>query len=355
MDEETIEKQGLAPLEPALKRIDAIKDRTELARALGATLRADVDVLNSTNFHTENLFGLWVAQDLNDPTRYAPFLLQGGLVMPDRDYYLNPSQKMADIRSQVPGAYRRVLTLAQQPDAPARPRGSSRSSTASREVHGSRAGLRGCTQGQQSLAGRGFPTARPRPRLEGVLRCGGSCATRQAVRRVAAERRHRHRRAGGQRAAGGMEGLPALSSASSTSAPSCPRPSSTSASTSTGTCCRAPRSSAPRWKRAVDATSDALGEAVGKLYVERYFPPEEKARAEAMVKNLLAPFAVRIDHLEWMAPANARRGQSQARDTEGRRRLPGPLARLLRASRSCAAMRFGNAERAPSCSNITAT
>ena len=58
----------------------------------------------------------------------------------------------------------------------------------------------------------------------------------------------------------------------------------------------------PRWKRAVDATSDALGEAVGKLYVERYFSPAEKARAEAMVRNLVATFATRIDHLDWMAP-----------------------------------------------------
>jgi predicted metalloendopeptidase len=59
----------------------------------------------------------------------------------------------------------------------------------------------------------------------------------------------------------------------------------------------------PRWKRAMDDTSDAMGEAVGKLYVQRYFPPTEKARAEAMVKNLLTAFAMRIDHLEWMAPA----------------------------------------------------
>jgi predicted metalloendopeptidase len=58
-----------------------------------------------------------------------------------------------------------------------------------------------------------------------------------------------------------------------------------------------------RWKRAVDDTSFALGEAVGKLYVERYFPPAEKARAQEMVRNLLSAFAVRIDQLEWMAPA----------------------------------------------------
>ena len=67
----------------------------------------------------------------------------------------------------------------------------------------------------------------------------------------------------------------------------------------------------PRWKRAVDETNDALGEAVGKLYVERYFPPSEKARAEALVKNLIAAFAVRIDHLEWMAPQTRARAKAK--------------------------------------------
>jgi predicted metalloendopeptidase len=57
-----------------------------------------------------------------------------------------------------------------------------------------------------------------------------------------------------------------------------------------------------RWKRAVDATDFALGEVVGKLYVARYFPPAEKARAEEMVKNELAAFARRVDALTWMAP-----------------------------------------------------
>jgi predicted metalloendopeptidase len=57
-----------------------------------------------------------------------------------------------------------------------------------------------------------------------------------------------------------------------------------------------------RWKRAVDATEEALGEAVGKLYVAKWFPPSEKARAEAMVRNEIAAFAKRIDALPWMSP-----------------------------------------------------
>jgi predicted metalloendopeptidase len=56
-----------------------------------------------------------------------------------------------------------------------------------------------------------------------------------------------------------------------------------------------------RWKRAVAVTDAALGEAVGKLYVAKYFPPSEKARAEAMVKNEIAAFAKRIDRLDWMS------------------------------------------------------
>jgi predicted metalloendopeptidase len=57
----------------------------------------------------------------------------------------------------------------------------------------------------------------------------------------------------------------------------------------------------PRWKRAVAACDANLGDAVGKLYVAKYFSPEQKKRAEAMVRNLLAAFDARIDRLDWMA------------------------------------------------------
>jgi len=88
MDEASIEKLGLEPLAPQLREIAAIHDRKSLSRVLGSQLRADVDALNSTELYTDKLLGLWVAQDLDDPSRYATFLLQGGLGMPDRDYYL---------------------------------------------------------------------------------------------------------------------------------------------------------------------------------------------------------------------------------------------------------------------------
>ena len=62
-----------------------------------------------------------------------------------------------------------------------------------------------------------------------------------------------------------------------------------------------------RWKRAVSNTSAALGDAVGKLYVKAYFPPEAKAKIQAMVKNIIAAFGRRIDNLSWMSPVKVRR------------------------------------------------
>jgi len=66
-----------------------------------------------------------------------------------------------------------------------------------------------------------------------------------------------------------------------------------------------------RWRRAVAATNDGLGFAVGRLYAARYFPPAEKKRAQAMVANLIAAFRERIDRLEWMAPATKKEAKAK--------------------------------------------
>src|SRR5215204_5046016 len=112
MDTVAIERAGLKPLQATLDSIAAIKDLRQLAQFLGSTLRADVDALNSTNFYTENLLGLWVAQDLDDPTQYSPFLLQGGLGLPDRSYYVDTSAAMGEIRSKYQQHVAALLGLA---------------------------------------------------------------------------------------------------------------------------------------------------------------------------------------------------------------------------------------------------
>ena len=104
MNEAAIEAKGLDPLRPHLDAIAAIHDKHELARALGESLRADVDALNNTNFHTANLFGLWVAPGFNDSEHYAAYLMQGGLQLPDRQYYLARQRPHARHPHQISGA-----------------------------------------------------------------------------------------------------------------------------------------------------------------------------------------------------------------------------------------------------------
>ena len=120
MDEAAIEAKGLAPLEPHLKAIAAINNKKELAAALGETLRADVDALNNTNFHTPHLFGLWVAPGFNDSDHYTAYLLQGGVQLPDREYYLSDSEHMRDIRAKYQAHVSAMLKLAGFTDTDAR-------------------------------------------------------------------------------------------------------------------------------------------------------------------------------------------------------------------------------------------
>jgi putative endopeptidase len=120
MDEAAIEAKGIAPLRPHLDAIAAIRNKHDLARALGETVRPDVDPLNQAKLHTPNLFGLWVAPDFNDPERWAAYLLQGGIEMPDREYYLSDSSEMRDIRSKFQTHVATILRLAGFSDTDAR-------------------------------------------------------------------------------------------------------------------------------------------------------------------------------------------------------------------------------------------
>src|ERR1700685_3086349 len=110
VDEASIEARGLAPLRPHLDAIAAIRDKHELARALGESLRAGR--LNTDSFHTPNFFGLWVGPGFNDPKRYDAYLLQGGLELPDREYYLSDSESMRDLRYQYQKHVSAILKLA---------------------------------------------------------------------------------------------------------------------------------------------------------------------------------------------------------------------------------------------------
>ena len=109
-----------------------------------------------------------------------------------------------------------------------------------------------------------------------------------------------------------------------------------------------------RWKRAIVATNNALGFAVGRLYVAKYFPPAEKLRAQAMVANLIAAFRQRIDRLDWMAPATKKEAKAKLAVLKVGVGYPDKWHRRMTASRSKAGDAFGNAD-APSCTSTGET
>ena len=312
MDEAAIEAKGLAPLQPSLDRIAAISDASGLARSLGGTLRADVDALNNTNFHTANLFGLWVAQDLNDPTRYSPFLLQGGLGMPDRDYYLDPSPRMAEIRTRYHAHIAAVLKLTGAADATNTEAKAGRIFDLERriaEVHASRIESEDVLKGNNHWTRAEFD--RRAPGLDWTAYFTAAGLERQnefvvwqpgAVTGISALVREQPLETWKEYLA-----FRAVEQAS----PYLPRAFVEERFRFYGQVLTGTPKLRDRWKRAVDVTDAALGEAVGKLYVARYFPPSEKARAEEMVKNELVAFAHRIDRLDWMAPATRARAKAK--------------------------------------------
>lgn len=119
-DTAAIDAAGMKPAEADIARYEAIASKQDLSAALGENLRADVDPLNATDFHTENLFGVFVTQGLATPGEVLPYFLQGGLGLPEREYYLSADPKMADIRSAYRAYIETLLKDAGVSDAAAR-------------------------------------------------------------------------------------------------------------------------------------------------------------------------------------------------------------------------------------------
>jgi putative endopeptidase len=309
MDTTAIDAAGLKPLQPTLDSIAAISDQKALARFLGTTLRADVDALNNTNFYTENLLGLWVAQDLDDPAHYSPFLLQGGLGMPDRSYYVDTSSAMAAIRDKYQAHVAAMLGLAKVGEADTKARKIVQLETKIANAHWSREKSGDVKNGNNPWARSEFVTKAPGLDWEAYFDGAGlEKATRFVVWQPSAVT--------GIAALVGSEPLDTWKDyltfhAIQSRAAVLPSDFSKESFAFFGPVLSGAQKQRDRWKRAVAATNDALGFAVGRLYSARYFPAAEKKRAQAMVANLIAAFRDRIDRLEWMAPSTKREAKAK--------------------------------------------
>ena len=309
MDEAGIEAKGLAPLKPELAKIGAITDLKSLSAYLGSTLRADVDVMNNTKYATDNLFGLWVAADFDKPTIYSPFLLQGGLSLPNREFYLADNPRMAAIRDGFEAHIANVLTLAGIAEPKAKSERIFDLENKIAHVHASVVDTSDPEKGNNHYSRADLDAKAGGIDWAAFLAAAGLSKQTSFVvwqpSAVSGESRlvaetpvaawkeylayHYIDRNSGVLPKSFVEerfnfygktlsGTPAL---------------------------------ADRWKRGVAAVNGSLGEAVGKLYAAKYFPASSKAEVSAMVKDITAAFDRRIDSLEWMAPATKKEAKAK--------------------------------------------
>jgi endothelin-converting enzyme/putative endopeptidase len=309
MDEAAIGAKGLAPLRPHLASIAAIRDKRELARALGQTLRSDVDALNNAIFHTANLFGLWVAPGFNEPGHYTAYLMQGGLQMPDREYYLDASDRMRDIRAHYLAHVSAMLKLAGFADTDARAARIVELEHAIAEKHISVAESEDIHKANNTWTQANFRSKAPGLDWEEYFRAAG--LAKQATFIV------------WQPTAFTGESALVASTPLDTwkdwlafhlidaYAGVLPTAFNDERFAFFGKLLQGTPEQRPRWQRGVAVVNALLGDAVGQLYVQRYFPPAAKREAQAMVANIVAAFRKRIEALQWMDPATKAEAQAK--------------------------------------------
>ena len=313
MDTAGIEKRGLAPLQPQLSAIAAITTKAALAAQLGSELRADVDPINATNFSTEHLFGLFVTQGLEDPSRSVPYLLQGGLGMPNRDYYLDTDKDMAAFRAKYQSYIATQLKNAGIADADEKAKAVFDLETRIAKAQESLVDSEDVHKANNPWALADFSSKAPGLDWTAYFKAAGLDTQKQIV-----------------------VWQPAAITAESALVASVPLDTwkayltfhtinhvanllpkayaDASFDFYSHTLQGTPTQS-DRWKRALGAVNHDLGDAVGQLYVKQYFPASSKAEVQQMVSNILAAFDSRVDELTWMTPATKAKAKAKIATT----------------------------------------
>ena len=309
MDEASIEKRGLEPIQEDLAAIKGIANRTDLARVLGSQLRADVDALNNTTFHTDRLFGLWAAPGFDDPDRFMPYLMQGGLGMPDRDNYRNTDPKAVELQGKYREHIAAILKLAQIADAEGKAGRIYDLEKKIADTHVSRTDSLDVHKANNPWPAAEFGKRAPGLDWKTYFEAAG--LTSPATITV-------WHPSGiiGTAALVGKQPLEVWKDyltfrAIDRAAYLLPKAFADESFRFYGTTLTGAPKQRERWERAVRATSRALPDPVGKLYVAKYFSAEAKARAQEMVKNIVAAFGRRIDKLEWMSAATREKAKAK--------------------------------------------
>ena len=293
MDTERLERDGAAPLAEDLGRIAAIAAPADVAAYVREQQRGG----------SSTAFGVGVLQDLQDSTKYMFYAVQGGLGLPDRDYYTRTDAESAALRDKYVAHVTAMLQLLG--DAPEAAAASARAILAL-ETRLANASLTNVELRDPAnyynvktaaeadaltphfpwsafldhLGLKGLPSfSYAHPKFFGELNAALGDTPIDTWK--AYLRWHLVN-----------EAAPYLSEAF------VQRDFDFFGRTLQGS-----QEMRPRWKRAIDQTSASLGEALGEVYVERAFPPATKTRADEMIEDLRAAVRMRISALEWMSDA----------------------------------------------------
>ncbi len=301
MDEKTVDSLGIKPLQGELAKIAAIKNKKQIA--------ATIAHLNAIGVSTP--YAYVIHQDAKDSTKYVADLNQSGLGMPDRDYYLKADdKKLAEARAKYLLHIEKMLTLAGDKAPAANAKAIVALETELAKVQWTKVENRDPVKTYNKIELSRLAALAPGYDWKTYLHDTGIGAKVSYL--IVSQPSY-------------ISGFNKVLQNTALStwkayfqwqvirefAPLLSKPYVDENFAFYGTTLSGVTEMRPRWKRGVSAVEDAMGEAIGKVYVAKYFPAERKARMEALVGNLLAAYKQSIDTLDWMSPATKKEAQAK--------------------------------------------
>lgn len=306
MNEDAIESRKLTGLSGEMARISAIANKQSLSSYLGSTLNSEVEGLTA---NADHIFGLWINQGFEDTTHNVVHLWQGGLGMPDRDQYLDASPKMAELRAQYKAHIAAILKLAGAADSDARAAGILSLETRIAKAFAPDADATDVFKQNNPWKPADFASKAPGMDWDAYFQSAGLAGQTDfivwqpsAISGVSALVQGENREVWKDYLRFHLIEHYALV---------LPKPIAAEHLAFYRTVLSHNGQPLDRYQSAIAATNGALGQAVGQLYTQRYFPPQAKAQAQAMAANLIAAYRTRIANLRWMSTATKAKAQEK--------------------------------------------
>ncbi|WP_114951176.1 M13 family metallopeptidase [Sphingosinicella terrae] len=299
MDEAAIQRAGIAPIQPLIAEIKAVRDRSQWATQLGNLFRRGVT----------GPFGGYISSDDRIPTEMIQRLSQSGLGLPDRDYYLRDDATFTEKRNAYQAYLAQLLTLAGEGDAAARAAAVLRFERGLAEVHWTRVESRDDERTYNKWARTEFNANAPGfdwPRFLDAIGVGDQpnllvsqpSAFAGSARLIA------------QTPQGVLNDYLLLRLVDD-AAPYLSDEFVNTHFAFHGTVLNGTPQIEDRWKRGVTLVTSMVSDDVSRIYVERHFPPEAKAAADELVRNVIAAMDRRLAGLSWMAPETRERARAK--------------------------------------------